>query len=186
VIFAELEVEGAHVIDLDRKSDERGFFARAFCTDEFAAHGLDPTIVQANLASNERRGTVRGLHWQEAPEHEAKTVSCIAGAIFDVVVDVRPESRTRGRWAGVELTAENHRMLHLPAGCAHGYMTLTDRALVFYLVSRAYSPGHERGARWDDPAFGIEWPDPGLPVLLSPKDASWPDYTDERVVAGRS
>jgi dTDP-4-dehydrorhamnose 3,5-epimerase len=185
VIFTELEVEGAFVVDLERKGDERGFFARAFCGDEFEAHGLDPTVVQANLSYNERRGTIRGLHWQEPPEHEAKTVRCIAGAVFDVVVDVRRDSATHGRWAGVELSADNHRMLYLPAGCAHGYMALTDGAEIYYLVSRAYAPGHERGVRWDDPAFGIEWPDPGVPVVVSPKDASWPDYTDERAVAGR-
>jgi dTDP-4-dehydrorhamnose 3,5-epimerase len=176
VIFTELEVEGAYVVDLEAKRDERGFFARAFCTDEFAAHGLDPAVVQANLSGNARLGTVRGLHWQDPPAHEAKTIRCIAGRIFDVVVDVRRGSPTHGRWAGAELSPENHRMLHVPAGCAHGYMTLEDESEVFYLVSQAYSPGHERGARWDDPAFGIEWPDPGVPVVLSPKDASWPDY----------
>jgi dTDP-4-dehydrorhamnose 3,5-epimerase len=185
VIFTELEVGGAFVLDLERKGDERGFFARAFCSDEFEAHGLDPTVVQANLSYNERRGTIRGLHWQEPPEHEAKTVRCIAGAVFDVVADVRRDSPTHGRWSGVELSADNHRMLYVPAGCAHGYMALTDGAEIYYLVSRAYAPGHERGMRWDDPAFGIEWPDPGVPVVVSPKDASWPDYTDERAVAGR-
>jgi dTDP-4-dehydrorhamnose 3,5-epimerase len=185
VIFTQLEVDGAFVVDIEPKRDERGFFARGFCADEFTAHGLDPTVSQANFSRNERRGTVRGLHWQEPPEQEAKTVRCIAGAVFDVVADVRPQSATHGRWAGIELSAENHRMLYVPAGCAHGYMALTDGAEIFYLVSRAYSPGHECGARWDDPAFGIEWPDPGVPVLVSPKDASWPDYTGERVAAGR-
>ncbi len=184
MIFTELEVEGAFVIDLEQKGDERGFFARAFCADEFAAHGLDPAVVQANISGNDRKGTVRGLHWQEPPEHEAKTVRAIAGSIFDVVVDVRRDSPTHGRWAGAELSAGNRRVLYVPGGCAHGYMTLTDGAEVLYLVSRAYAPGHERGARWDDPAFEIEWPDPGAPIVLSPKDASWPDYTEERAVAG--
>lgn len=184
MIFTELDVEGAFVVELERKQDERGFFARAFCTDEFAAHGLDPKVVQANISSNESRGIVRGLHWQEPPEHEAKTIRCIAGAVFDVVVDVRRGSSTHSRWAGVELSGENQRALYVPPGCAHGYMTLTDNATLFYLVSQAYSPSHERGARWDDPAFGIDWPDPGVPVVLSPKDASWADYTEDRAVVG--
>ena len=187
MIFTELDVEGAFVVDLERRQDERGFFARAFCTDEFAAYGLDPKVVQASISSNERRGTVRALHWQEPPAHEAKTIRCIAGGVFDVVVDVRRGSSTHSRWAGVELSGKNQRALYVPPGCAHRLMGPDpDGATLFYLVSQAYSPSHERGARWDDPAFGIDWPDPGVPVLLSPKDASWPDYTEDQAVAGSS
>jgi dTDP-4-dehydrorhamnose 3,5-epimerase len=172
VRFAETDLAGVVLVDLEPHEDERGFFARAFCADEFAAHGLSGQVAQANTSFNHRRGTVRGLHWQAEGAEEAKFFRCIRGATWHVVVDVRPESPTRLRHSGVELSAESRRGLYVPPLCATGYQTLTDGAEVLYLVSARYSPAHERGLRYDDPALGIEWP---LPVsVVSEKDRGWP------------
>lgn len=172
MIFTPTPLAGAYVIDLERRSDDRGYFARTFCAREFAAHGLDPRVVQANLSGNHRAGTVRGMHLQLPPTGEPKLVRCIHGAIWDVIVDLRPESPTYLRHFGVELTAGSHRALYVPQRFAHGYQALTDGAEVLYLVGEYYTPATERGLRWDDPALGLEWP---LPVSeLSPKDAAWP------------
>jgi dTDP-4-dehydrorhamnose 3,5-epimerase len=177
--FAETELPGAFVIDLERREDERGFFARAWCERELAEHGLDTRVSQCNLAFNERRGTLRGLHYQVAPHAEVKLVRCTRGAVYDVIVDLRPESATYTRWIGVELTEDNRRMLYVPEGFAHGYLTLADATETFYQVSVPYTPDAERGARWDDPAFGIEWPQTeGL--VMSDKDRSWPDFEPAR------
>jgi dTDP-4-dehydrorhamnose 3,5-epimerase len=171
--FTATAVDSAYVVDLEKREDERGFFARAWCVEEFAAHGLYPSFVQGNVGRSSRRGTLRGLHYQIAPHQEAKLVRCTAGAIFDVLVDVRPESPTFGRWIGVELTADNHRMLYVPEGCAHGYQALADDSEAFYLSTEFYAPTAERGVRFDDPAFGIQWP---VPVtLISDKDRNLPD-----------
>ena len=175
MIFTETKIPGAFVVDLEPRSDERGFFARAWCADEFGAHGLQTRLVQANLSFNDHAGTLRGMHYQVAPHEEAKAVRCTRGAIYDVVVDLRPESPEYKRWTAVELTADNRRLLYVPEGCAHGYQTLVDGTETMYLVSAAYAPEAERGVRWDDPAFGIEWP-PAEPRRLSPKDESWPDF----------
>jgi dTDP-4-dehydrorhamnose 3,5-epimerase len=175
VIFAESSVRGAFVVELEPREDERGFFARAWCAREFGDHGLSTRIAQANIAFNERVGTLRGLHFQRTPHQEAKLVRCTRGAIYDVVVDLRRESPTHAQWAGVELTADNRRMLYVPEGCAHGYQTLADATEVLYQVSEFYAPESEGGARWDDPAFAIEWPAVAQRIL-SAKDASWPDY----------
>lgn len=175
MIFTETKLEGAFVVEIERIEDERGFFARAWCEKEFEAHGLNVRWVQANLAFSERRGTLRGLHYQIAPYEEAKLMRCTSGAIYDVIVDLRPDSPTYTQWLGIELTADNHKALYVPKGFAHGYQILMDDTETFYPVSQFYSPGFERGIRWDDPAFGIEWPEVGTRII-SDKDRSWPDY----------
>ena len=142
----------------DPRTDERGFFARAFCQREFAALGLETGLVQANVSGSRHAGTIRGLHYQVAPAEETKLMRCIRGSAWDVIVDLRPESRTFGQWFGTELSADNRRQLYVPRGFAHGYQTLVDDAEMFYLVSAFHSPEHERGIRWNDPAFAIHWP----------------------------
>jgi dTDP-4-dehydrorhamnose 3,5-epimerase len=173
--FSETPIAGAHVIDLEPRRDDRGFFARVWCRDEFASHGLSAEFVQCNDAFSARRGTLRGLHYQVAPHAEAKLIQCVRGAIFDVVVDLRPGSPTFRQWFGTELSAENHRMMYVPQGCAHGYLTLEDATEIVYPVTHAYRPGAERGVRWDDPQFGIAWPRAGS-IIVSDKDRQWPDY----------
>jgi dTDP-4-dehydrorhamnose 3,5-epimerase len=175
--FTETPIAGAWIIDLERKEDERGFFARTFSVDEFAAHGLPTTFVQANTSFNHRQGTLRGLHWQDERAPEAKLVRCIRGAIVDVIVDMRPESATFRQHVLVELRADERRQVLIPERCAAGYQTLEDDTEVAYLVTGMYTPAAERGARYDDPRLAIPWP---LPVdELSPKDAAWPPLTDE-------
>ena len=175
MIFHDTEIPGAFEVELERRDDERGFFARAWSAEEFAAHGLSTRLVQANISFNASAGTLRGMHFQRAPHEEAKLVRCTRGALFDAIVDLRPDSPAYKRWIGVELTAENRRALYVPEGCAHGFQTLVDATEIFYLVSEAYAPESEDGVRWDDPAFGIEWP-PAEQRIMSPKDASWPDF----------
>jgi dTDP-4-dehydrorhamnose 3,5-epimerase len=175
MIFKPTELEGAWLVDLEPREDERGFFARAWAREEFAAHGLSTEVVQANIAFNRHTGTLRGMHFQREPHAEVKLVRCTRGALYDVIVDLRASSPTHARWIGVELTADNRRMLYVPEGFAHGYQTLLDDTEAYYQVSAAYAPEAEGGVRWDDPAFGIEWPDPSPPVL-SDKDRTWPDY----------
>jgi dTDP-4-dehydrorhamnose 3,5-epimerase len=176
VIFTETELPGAFLVDLERREDERGFFARAWCADEFGEHGLNARLVQANLSFNDVKGTLRGMHFQREPAAEAKVIRCTRGSIFDAIVDLRSDSPTFKRWIGVDLSAENRRALYVPEGFAHGYQTLEPETETFYLVSEYYTPSAEGGVRWDDPVFGIEWPDPSSPIL-SPKDANWPDFT---------
>jgi dTDP-4-dehydrorhamnose 3,5-epimerase len=168
-------VEGAWVLALAPREDERGFFARAFCQRENLEHGLETSFVQANVSVTRRRGTIRGLHYQVAPSEEAKLVRCTRGAVWDLVLDIRHGSPTCGKWFGAELTAESHRQLYVPKGCAHGYQTLADDTELFYLVSAFYSPSDERGIRWNDPAFAIDWP-VREGIDLSPKDRNWPDF----------
>jgi dTDP-4-dehydrorhamnose 3,5-epimerase len=175
MLFTPTSVAGAWLVDLERREDDRGFFARAFCRDEFIAHGLNPNLAQSNVAFTYAAGTLRGLHHQVAPHEEAKLVRCTAGAIFDVVVDLRRESPTFKRWAGARLDARNRRMLYVPEGCAHGYLTLEDNSETFYEVSAPYAPAAERGVRWNDPAFGIEWP--FSPRHINKKDQTHPDFT---------
>lgn len=170
--FTETELQGAFVIDLEQRRDDRGYFARTFCATEFAAHCLKPVFVQGNLSFNYRKGTLRGMHYQVAPATEAKLVRCAKGAIYDVIIDLRPDSPTHLSHFGVELTAESGRALYVPEMFAHGYQSLTDGAEVLYQVSEFYTPACERGIRYNDPSFGIEWP---LPVAdISEKDATWP------------
>jgi dTDP-4-dehydrorhamnose 3,5-epimerase len=176
VIFEQTRLSGAFFVDLERREDSRGFFARTWCANEFADHGLTTEVVQANISFNPRQGTLRGMHFQRAPHAETKLVRCTRGAIYDVVVDLRRDSDTYKEWVGVELSADNRRALFVPEGFAHGYQTLVPDAEVFYQVSEYYTPGAEGGVRWDDPAFGIEWPDPD-DAFLSDKDRSWPDFS---------
>ena len=168
-------VEGACLLEFRAFEDTRGFFTRAFCAREFAAAGFTATMVQANLAGSAARGTLRGLHYQVAPYQEAKLLRCIKGAVFDVVVDIRPESSTYGAWCGAELTAANRRMMFVPCGCAHGYLTLQNDSEVYYLASEFYESTAERGIRWNDPTFNIEWPITEQ-LTLSDKDQAWPDF----------
>ncbi|MEM7377254.1 MAG: dTDP-4-dehydrorhamnose 3,5-epimerase [Pseudomonadota bacterium] len=174
--FTETRLAGCFEIEQERRGDDRGFFARVFCVDEFASHGLSTEFVQANAAASRDRGTLRGLHLQEGDDAEDKLVRCTRGRVFDVAVDVRPGSATRGEWVGVNLSAEAGNMLYVPKGFAHGYLTLDDHTEMHYLVSAAYAPAAERGYRWDDTAFAIDWPiTEGL--VLSDKDRQWADYT---------
>jgi dTDP-4-dehydrorhamnose 3,5-epimerase len=174
VIFTETQLPGAFVIDLERREDERGFFARSWCANEYAEHGLKTDLVQANVSFNPRRWTLRGMHFQHAPHAEVKVVRATRGAIYDAIIDLREGSPTFKRWLGVELTEDNGRALYVPEGFAHGYQTLVPDTEVHYLVTEFYTPSAEGGVRWNDPAFGIEWPDPDN-AFLSEKDASWPD-----------
>lgn len=174
--FTALPVAGAHVVDLEPVEDARGGFARAFCADDFVAHGLEPVIAQVNLSWNTHAGSLRGLHLQDPPE--AKLIRCLRGAVHDVMVDLRTDSPTYLQWCGVELQAAARRAVYVPPGCAHGYLALTDGAEVLYSVSEAYVPGAERGVRWDDPVIGIAWP--REVVVVSDKDAAWPLLPDHR------
>jgi dTDP-4-dehydrorhamnose 3,5-epimerase len=172
MIFHESPLKGAFLVDLDRKEDNRGFFARAFCAKEFEQHGIPGRMVQANMSFNFKRGTVRGMHYQVAPASEPKFIRCIRGAIWDVIIDMRPDSPTYRQHFGVELSAENRRAIYIPNLFAHGNQALTDEAELLYLVGEFYTPNCERGVRYDDPAIGIKWP---IPVtVVSEKDQSWP------------
>jgi len=172
--FAETEIKGCFVVRPKRIADARGHFARAFCRDEFAQHGLNPDMLQLNTGFSHKAGTVRGLHYQAAPHAEAKFARCTRGAIFDVVVDLRDGSPTRGRWFGIELTADDGTMVYVPEGCAHGYQALVDGAEMYYNTSARYAPTAAGGVRFDDPAFGIAWPAPV--TIVSDQDRNWPDF----------
>ncbi|MDR3560909.1 MAG: dTDP-4-dehydrorhamnose 3,5-epimerase [Negativicutes bacterium] len=172
--FTPTPIQGAFLIEPELKSDQRGFFARLFCEKEFGDQGLETRFVQMNEAFNVRRGTLRGMHYQAAPDEEVKLVRCMQGAVYDVVLDMRRDSATFGKSFGAELSAENRRMMYIPRGCAHGYITLTDAAGLFYLVSTFYAAQSERGLRFDDPAFKIDWP--LAPVEMSDKDRAWPAF----------
>lgn len=171
--FVETPLSGAFIVEQEPFSDARGYFARAYCKDELATVGADYEFVQANMSGNVSAGTLRGLHYQDETAPEAKFFRCINGAVFDVIVDMRPGSPTRYQWFGVELTAENRKALIVPPLFAHAYLSLTDGAEVFYQTSHAYAPGTERGVRWDDPGVGIKWPAPVTDI--SDKDRNWPD-----------
>ncbi len=175
MIFKPMSLANAFVIDLDMISDNRGFFARTFCRKEFEAHNLNSSMVQCNVSYNKFSGTLRGMHYQNAPYAEAKLVRCTAGAVFDVIIDLRPKSETYLRWEGVELSVENRRMIYVPEGFAHGYLTLTDHSEVFYQVSQFYTPAAEAGVRWDDPLIDIRWPETQSRII-SEKDSNWPDF----------
>jgi len=172
MIFTETPIAGAYLIDLEKRGDDRGFFARVFCRNEFGERDLDTEYAQINSSLSAERGTLRGLHYQLAPAAEVKVVRCVAGALWDVILDIRPGSPTFGRWFGVELTAANRRMMYAPRGMAHGFVTLADDTEAFYLVSAFYAPERERGIRWNDPAVGIRWPVPD--PKLSERDQNLP------------
>ena len=176
MIFTETELAGAFIIDLERREDDRGFFARMFCQNEFTEHGLKPVIAQANVGFNRRRGTLRGMHFQFPPSAETKYVRVTRGAVLDVIVDLRPESPTYLRHVAVELSAETGRGIYIPERFAHGYQALADDTETTYMVGEFYAPQYEGGLAHDDPRLGIEWP---LPVReISPKDAAWPPLSD--------
>jgi len=174
VRFSASPLAGVRVVDIDRIEDDRGFFARSFCADEFMRQGLAASMSQCSVSFNAGVGTLRGLHFQAAPHDEEKLVRCTSGAIFDVAVDIRRESATFAQWYGAELTAANHRALYIPKGFAHGFITLADATEVFYMISVPYAPGFARGIRWDDPAVGIDWPI--QPRVLSARDAGYPAF----------
>lgn len=174
--FRETVLKGAFTIDLDRVEDERGFFARSWCVKEFEANGLDTRLVQCNVSFNKVRGTLRGMHYQVAPAAEVKVVRCTRGAVHDVIADLRPDSPTYKQTFSVLLSAENRRMLYIPKGFAHGFLTLTDDAEVFYQMSEYYAPECARGFRWDDATFAISWPDQVR--IISSKDRNYPDFAD--------
>jgi len=177
VIFEETRLQGAYVVDLKRIEDHRGFFARGFCVQEFQQQGLIGEMVQLNIAFSHTKGTVRGMHFQESPHAEAKLVRCTRGAIFDVIVDLRSGSPTRGQWAGFELSEQNGSMIYVPKGFAHGYQTLVDGTEMNYMTSAAYAASAAKGVRFDDPALGIQWP--LVPTIVSDADRRWPDYVPE-------
>ncbi len=172
--FHETPLNGAYLIELERRGDDRGFFARFFCEKEFAAAGAETRFVQINNSLSARKGTLRGMHYQLAPSAEVKVVRCLKGSLYDVIADLRPDSPTFGQWFGAELNAENRLMMYVPRGCAHGLLTLADDTEALYLVSDSYAADRERGIRWNDPWLGIEWPI--APVEISPKDRAWPDF----------
>jgi dTDP-4-dehydrorhamnose 3,5-epimerase len=175
MIFTPTRLEDAYLIDVERHADERGFLARTFCEREFADNGLPMRIVQSSTIHSPRRNTLRGLHYQEAPHREIKLVRCTRGSIFLVMVDLRPGSATRNDWIGTELSASSERMAYVPEGFAQGYQTLEDDTEVLYQMSHHHVPEAARGVRWDDPAFGIEWPAAGERII-SERDRAWPDH----------
>jgi dTDP-4-dehydrorhamnose 3,5-epimerase len=172
MIFHETTLPGAYVLEAERFSDDRGFFARIWCKNELEAHGLNRVVLQSNVGFSYRKGTVRGLHFQKPPHAEVKIVRCTRGAIFDVIVDLRPESPSYCQWFGVELTQENRRMIYVPGGFAQGYMTLEDNTEMYYHTSEVFAPRAAFGVRFDDPAFGIRWP--LAPSVISQQDRNWP------------
>lgn len=176
--FSETKLKGAYIIDVEPKGDDRGFFARAWCRREFEEAGLDTRVAQVNMSFSKDKGTLRGMHWQMPPHAEIKLVRCIGGAVYDVIVDLRQGSPTFLQWIGVELSADNRRIILVPEGFAHGFQTLVDDTEVYYQVSEFYAPEAEGGASYNDPAFSITWP---LPVTtLSQKDANWPDFEPQQ------
>jgi dTDP-4-dehydrorhamnose 3,5-epimerase len=188
MIFTETKLKGALIIELQKLEDDRGFFARSWCQREFEAHGLNPRLVQCNVSFNLKKGTLRGMHYQAAPYEEAKLVRCVRGSIYDVIIDIRPDSATYCQWIAVELAAPcsqstvccsqltaHYRMLYVPEGFAHGFLTLEDNTEVFYQMSQFFAPEQSRGIRWNDQTFGIEWP---LEVkVISDRDRSYPDFS---------
>ena len=177
ISFKETKLKGAFVIDPERFNDDRGFLARSFSAKELESHGLNPRIAECNISFSRKRYTVRGMHFQKPPNAQAKLVRCTKGAIYDVIIDLRPESPTFKQWIGEELTAENRRMLYVPEGFAHGFQTLEDDTEVFYQISNFYTPGSEGGVRWNDPVFAIDWPATDG-ITINDRDMSYPDFKD--------
>ena len=173
--FSETIIKGAFLVDIERREDERGFFARVWCAEELAAAGIDPSVAQVNMSFNGKTGTLRGLHFQHGEHAEGKFIRCIRGSLYDVIVDIREESPTYGKWFGVELNSSNKMALYAPPGCAHGFQTLEDGTEILYMSSSPYHGAAEGGIRWDDPAFGIKWP-AAEARIISAKDLEWPDF----------
>lgn len=184
MIFTETPLEGAYIINLEKRGDDRGFFARVFCEREFSAHALVTRYVQVNNSLSGQKGTLRGMHYQLAPKAETKLVRCIKGSLYDVILDLRPGSPTFGRSFGAELSASNRTMMYVPKGFAHGFITLSDDCEAFYFVDEFYAPEAERIVRWNDPAFAIQWP--AAPAVLSDKDAKAPDFSPAWHLQGQS
>lgn len=180
MIFIDTPIPDAYVLEPQRIEDHRGFFSRVFCEKELSIHGLKGGVAQANMAFSERQGTLRGLHFQRTPHAEVKIVRCTRGALYDVIVDLRPESPAFGQWFGVELNEDNRRMIYVPEGCAQGYLTLAGRTEMYYLTSEVYHPEAASGVRYNDPAFGIVWP-AGVAVI-SEQDLNWPDFCGRNTV----
>jgi dTDP-4-dehydrorhamnose 3,5-epimerase len=174
MIFTPTKLPGSFIIEPEKLEDDRGFFARSWCEREFAAHGLNARLVQCDISFSKRRGTLRGMHYQLSPFEEAKLVRCTSGSIYDAIIDLRPSSSTFKKHIGLVLTAENHKILYVPEGFAHGFLTMEDNAEVFYQMSEFHSPEHARGVRWNDPAFGISWP--LVPTTMSDRDRNCPDF----------
>src|SRR5512145_2294771 len=175
MIFTELELKGAFLVEVKKIEDERGFFGRAWCASEFVEHGLNKNFVQLNTSFTKKKGTIRGMHFQADPYQEVKFIRCTRGRIWDVIIDLRPDSPTFKKWVGNELSVDNYRMVYVPENFAHGFITLEDNSEVYYPVTQFYTPGAERGLRWDDPAFNIKWP--VEVTLVSEKDRSHMDFT---------
>ncbi len=172
--FTQTKLPGVFLVGLERREDDRGFFARAWCQNEAAKRGLNMRFVQSNVAFSRKRGTLRGMHYQEAPHAEVKLVRCTAGAVLDVLVDLRPDSPTHRQWVSAELSAANRMALYAPEGVAHGYLTLADQCEIVYETTAFFAPDAAKGVRFDDPAFGIAWPFAG--TVISDRDRTWPDY----------
>lgn len=177
MLFTQTKLAGAFILEVKKIEDERGFFGRSWCKRELEEHGLNADVAQANVSYNKVKGTLRGMHFQKAPYQETKLVRCTRGAIYDVIIDLRPHSPTYKQWIGVELTEDNYRMLFVPEDFAHGFITLQDNTEVTYQVTQYYTPGAEGGIRWNDSAFGIEWPIE--PTMVSAKDQAHPDFAEE-------
>lgn len=174
--FSKTTLDGAYTIDLNKIGDERGFFARMFCENEFSEQNLETSFIQINNSLSKDKGTLRGMHYQLSPSAEVKVVRCVKGALFDVIIDIRPDSPTYRKWFGELLSAENRKMMYVPRGFAHGFITMENNTEAIYLVSSAYAPDAERGIRYNDPEFNIEWPIP--PQEISEKDMNWPDFDE--------
>jgi len=174
MIFEDTGIGGLWLVEPERVEDERGFFARTWDREEFSRRGLNPDLAQCSISLNRRRGTLRGIHYQAAPHEEVKFVRCTSGAIFDVAVDLRPESPTFKAWFGAELSAENRLALYIPEGCAHGFLTLEDSTEIYYQISEFYVPEAARGVRWNDPAFGIIWP--SAVTVINERDLTYPEF----------
>jgi dTDP-4-dehydrorhamnose 3,5-epimerase len=174
MIFHETELRGAFILELEKREDDRGFFARTWCQREFRQHGLNPHLAQCSISFNRRKGTLRGMHYQAAPHAEAKLVRVTRGVVYDVIIDLRPKSPTYKRHLGLELSADNYRMLYVPEGFAHGFITLAEATEVFYQMSEFFTPASTQGLRWNDPAFGVAWP--VSQPILNDRDQSYPDF----------
>lgn len=174
MIFTELELKGAYLLEIKKISDDRGFFGRSWCKNEMEEHGLNGNVVQQNVSLSKQKGTLRGMHYQPDPYAETKLIRCTRGTIYDVIIDIRPDSPTWKQWVGVELSADNYKMVYVPEGFAHGFLTLEDNSEVTYLVTQFYAPGAEAGIRYNDPLFGVEWP--GKVQVISDRDSSHPDF----------
>ena len=176
MLFKKAKLKGAFIVELEPIEDERGFFARSFCKKEFEKQGLNPNIAQCNVSYNKKKGTLRGMHYQVAPHEEAKMVSCTIGTIYDVIIDLRPDSPTYCKWMAVELNANDHKMFYIPEGFAHGFQTIEDNTTVFYQMTEFYHPKSAKGIRWNDSAFQINWPIIKEDIIISEKDRSYTDF----------